>query len=358
MPELSAATQKLRKTILVTLALGISLLFLRMISDFLMALVLAAIASNIFHPVYRFLLVRLKERRALSSFATVALVFLLVIGPAIALLAIVAAQAIEWGQVVGPWAREQMAHPTGIEKLLDSSPALAPMKPYQAEITSRAGEVAGHVGSHVVAFAATAAEGTATFLLLLFVMLYAMFFFLLDGRALLTKILYYLPLTSEDENLMIARFTSVSLAAIKGTLVIGAIQGALGGIAFAVAGIDGAALWGTLMALLSALPGVGAALVWIPAVVYLSLTDRYLAALLLFSWCAVVVGLIDNFLRPRLVGRSAQMPDLLILISTLGGIALFGPIGFIVGPVIAALFVTVWDLYGQAFSDVLPEVKV
>jgi predicted PurR-regulated permease PerM len=157
---------------------------------------------------------------------------------------------------------------------------------------------------------------------------------------------------------MIQRFRAVSLAALKGTLVIGAIQGALGGVAFAVAGIDGSALWGTLMAVVSALPGIGAPLVWIPVVAYLGITGRVLAAVLLTLWCAIVVGLVDNFLRPSLVGKDAQMSDLLILISTLGGIALFGAIGFLVGPIVAALFVTLWELYGKAFEDVLPEVKL
>jgi predicted PurR-regulated permease PerM len=288
----------------------------------------------------------------------VLLVFLLVIGPVTGLLVIVVAQAIEWGHVVGPWVQTELSHPTELTRLFDSTPALAPLRPYKDEIASKAGATAGRIGGIVVAVAASAAQETATFALLLFVMLYAMFFFLLDGKNLLRKILYYLPLTSEDEDLMIARFRAVSLAAIKGTLVIGAIQGTLGGVAFAVAGIDGAALWGTIMAVLSALPGIGAALVWIPAVGYLAVTGHGTGAVLLFLWCAIVVGLVDNFLRPSLVGKDAQMSDLLILLSTLGGIALFGAIGFLVGPIVAALFVTVWDLYGKAFSDVLPDVKL
>lgn len=358
MAELSPETERLRKTVLVALAVGVTALFLRMIVDFLMALLLAAIASTLFHPVYRWFLAKLKGRKGLASFATVLVVFFIVIGPLTGLLIIVVAQAIEWGQVVGPWVQTQLAHPTEVAKVLDTAPALSALKPYRDEIVSRVGSAAGRIGGAVVSVAAGAAQSTATFALLLFVMLYAMFFFLLDGRALLSKILYYLPLTSEDEDLMIERFRSVSLAALKGTLVIGAIQGALGGAAFAAAGIEGAALWGTLMAVVSALPGIGAPLVWVPAVIYLGLTGRLVTAVLLTLWCAVVVGLVDNFLRPRLVGKDAQMSDLLILLSTLGGIALFGAIGFLVGPLIAALFVTVWDLYGKAFKDVLPEVKL
>jgi predicted PurR-regulated permease PerM len=130
----------------------------------------------------------------------------------------------------------------------------------------------------------------------------------------------------------------------------------LAGIAFWVAGIEGAALWGTIMTILSIIPGIGAALVWVPAVIILFVTGQYLTATLLAAWCAAVVGTVDNFLRPALVGRDAKMPDLLILIGTLGGLFLFGPIGFIVGPIVCGLFLTVWDIYGTTFREVLPPV--
>jgi predicted PurR-regulated permease PerM len=120
-------------------------------------------------------------------------------------------------------------------------------------------------------------------------------------------------------------------------------------------GIEGAALWGTVMAVLSVLPGIGTALIWIPAVIYLFVIGRAGAATGLLIWCAAVVGTIDNVLRPFLVGKDTKMSDLLILLSTLGGIVLFGFTGFVVGPIVAALFVTVWDLYGMAFADILPE---
>jgi predicted PurR-regulated permease PerM len=174
---------------------------------------------------------------------------------------------------------------------------------------------------------------------------------------ILEKIFYYLPLSHEDESLLLQRFTSITRATIKGTLVIGVIQGALAGIAFWVAGIDGAAFWGTIMAILSIVPGIGAALVWVPAVIYLFVIGHTLAGFLLLAWCAAVVGTIDNVLRPILVGKDAKMPDLLILVGTVGGLFLFGPIGFIVGPIVCGLFLSVWDIYGTTFKNLLPPVK-
>jgi predicted PurR-regulated permease PerM len=188
-------------------------------------------------------------------------------------------------------------------------------------------------------------------------MLYAMFFFFKDGHKILERIFYYTPLSDEDERRMLTQFASITRATIKGTVVIGIIQGALGGIAFRVAGIEGAALWGTIMTILSIIPGIGAPLVWVPFVIFLYVNGQYLTATLLLLWCGIVVTTIDNFLRPVLVGRDAQMPDLLILIGTLGGLFLFGPMGFIVGPIICGLFLTVWDIYGTTFKAVLPPVE-
>ena len=184
-----------------------------------------------------------------------------------------------------------------------------------------------------------------------------MFFFFRDGDKILQRIFYLLPLSDDDEDLMLQRFSSITRATVKGTMVIGILQGALAGLGFWVAGLDGAAFWGTVMMVLSVVPGIGAALVWVPAVIYLFVTGQALAGTLLLIWCAAVVGTIDNILRPILVGKDAKMPDLLILIGTLGGLYLFGPIGFIAGPIVCGLFMTVWDIYGATFRDILPPVR-
>jgi predicted PurR-regulated permease PerM len=201
---------------------------------------------------------------------------------------------------------------------------------------------------------AAATRGTVSFIFALFVMLYSMFFFLRDGPRILDRILYLMPLSPSSEERMVERFGSVTRATIKGTLIIGIVQGALAGGALALAGIHGVAFWSTVMVVLSIIPGIGTALVWFPAVVYLAVTGKMGAAIAVFLWCAIVVGTADNFLRPMLVGRDTEMSDLLILLSTLGGLVMFGAAGIVVGPIVAALFVTVWDLYATAFGAYLP----
>jgi predicted PurR-regulated permease PerM len=281
------------------------------------------------------------------------------LGPVSAFLGIVLQQALTMSDQAIPWLTQHLGAASSFnvqEWVVQKFPALAKYMPSQEQLLEQVGTAAKTAGAFLVGFASRMTATTATFLLNLFVMLYAMFFFFRDGDKILERIFYYTPLSDEDETRMLTQFASITRATVKGTLVIGIIQGALAGIAFWVAGIEGAALWGTIMTILSIIPGIGAALVWVPVVIILFVTGQYLTATLLAAWCAAVVGTVDNFLRPVLVGRDAKMPDLLILIGTLGGLFLFGPIGFIVGPIVCGLFLTVWDIYGTTFREVLPPV--
>jgi len=346
-------SERLRKATLLCLALGTTVLFLWMIKDFLMAILLSAILSGMFYPLFKRVLARVGGRRGLAALSVVSFALFVMVAPFVGFLAIVANQALHFGQKVQPWVSERL-HGTTTHDEVFAWPVLEPLRPYQEQVLAKLGEVAAMIGSWSVDFVTSAATSTATALMMLFIALYAMYFFLLDGRRALSKILYYLPLGPDDEERMIGHFVSVARATIKGTIVIAVVQGALGGLAFWVVGLDGAALWGTVMAVLSAIPGLGHALVWVPAAIYLAATGHWGMSLVLVGFCGVVVGSIDNFLRPRLIGRDTKMSDLMILLSTLGGLVLFGAAGFIVGPIVAALLVTVWELYGAAFRDVLP----
>jgi predicted PurR-regulated permease PerM len=349
-----------RTAFVLILVLGISLLFLAVIWPFLQTLLLAALLSGFCHPLFRFMTRILGGRRSLASAATLLILFLLIVGPLSAFVTVVVRQAIDVSNQAIPWVQNHLKNPSELDLhdwLAAKFPVAKDFIPSQDRILESAGTVAQAASKFLANSATRFSVGTAGFLLNFFIMIYAMFFFLKDGRQILEKIFYYMPLTHEDETRMLDRFISITRATVKGTILIGIIQGTLGGIAFHVAGIDGAAFWGTIMVVLSIIPGVGAALVWIPAVIYLFIVGQTIPALLLAAWCALVVGSIDNFLRPILVGKDAEMPDLLILVGTLGGIFLFGAIGFIVGPIVCGLFLTAWDIYGTAFRNILPPVK-
>jgi predicted PurR-regulated permease PerM len=350
---------RFRKIFLLLLVIGISLVFFAMVRSFLLAILVAAIFSGLSNPLYQKLVKLFRGRRSPACVATILVVLAVIVIPFTFFLGIVATEAVQVAQGVAPWVEQQISEPNELDRLLRRVPfiGMERLEPYQDQITAKLGELAGRLGTFIVNALAATTRGTAVFFFMLFIMLYAMFFFLRGGRSILSKILYYMPLAPDQEDRMVERFVSVTRATIKGTLVIGIVQGGLAGLAFAVVGIHGATFWGTIMAVLSIIPGVGTALVWVPAVIYLVAVGHAGAAIGLFLWCALVVGTVDNVLRPRLVGKDTQMPDLLILLGTLGGLLLFGAIGIVIGPIVAALFVTIWEIYGEAFKDYLPAVQ-
>src|SRR5438132_4953993 len=349
----------LRTAFVLLLVVAVTVLFLAVTWPFFKPLLLGALLAGLFHPLYRWITRLFGGRRSLGAAVTLLVLLVLGLGPLSAFLGIVLQQALTMSDQAIPWLTQHLGAASTFnvqEWLVKKFPALAKYMPSQEQLLEQVGTAAKTAGAFLVAFASRMTATTAAFLLNLFVMLYAMFFFFRDGDKVLERIFYYTPLSDEDETRMLTQLASITRATVKGTLVIGIIQGALAGIAFWVAGIEGAALWGTIMTILAIIPGIGAALVWVPAAIILFVTGQHLTAILLATWCAAVVGTVDNFLRPMLVGRDAKMPDLLILIGTLGGLFLFGLIGFIVGPIVCGLFLTVWDIYGTTFREVLPPV--
>ena len=349
--------ESINKSVLLLMVLFISTLFLSMIRQFLMAILLAGIISALSYPLYNGLKNRFRGKSALASIATVIIIVCVIFVPLSGLLGIVTAQAIKVGEAVTPWVERQLSQPDAITSALNSIPFIDKIEPYRNEILKKAGELVNGISGFIMSQLSGFARGTVNLIITFFIMLYCMFFFLIDGPKLLEKILYYLPLEDQDEQRMLERFTSVSRATLKGTLVIGILQGGLAGAAFAVVGIPSAVFWGAIMAVLSIIPSVGSALVWGPAAIILIAKGHTINGIGLAIFCAIVVGSLDNLLRPILVGKDTQMHELMIFLGTLGGIIMFGVAGMIIGPIIAALFVTVWEIYGAAFKDVLPAVK-
>jgi predicted PurR-regulated permease PerM len=174
-----------------------------------------------------------------------------------------------------------------------------------------------------------------------------LFFFLRDGSQLAQRLKDAIPLRAEQKRALFAKFTIVIRAMFKGTILVAALQGMLGGIIFWFLGIPAAVLWGVVMAFLSLLPAVGSALIWLPVALYLLATGAVWQGLTLIAYGALVIGLVDNLLRPFLIGVDTKLPDYIVLISTLGGIAIFGLNGFVIGPVIAAMFIATWDIFSM-----------
>lgn len=194
-------------------------------------------------------------------------------------------------------------------------------------------------------------QSTVAFALNLLVMIYLLFFLLRDGQDMFQRIKTAIPLKPEQQKALFNKFAAVVRATVKGDILVAVVQGALGGVIFWVLGLHAPVLWGVVMAFLSLLPVLGSMLVWFPAALYLMVTGWVWQGVVLIGFGALVIGLIDNFLRPALVGRDARLPDYVVLLSTLGGLQLFGVNGFVLGPVIAAVFITAWEIYASLRND-------
>ncbi|NCA69849.1 MAG: AI-2E family transporter [Sphingobacteriia bacterium] len=343
------------KSVVLIMAIGISLLFLAMIQQFLMAVFLAALFSALARPLFLRFERHFEGRRHLASAMTLLVMAIVVLIPLTVLIGVVAAQAIEVTQTLVPWVKRELADPSATTALLQRLPFYEQILPLRDLLLNQAGEAVTVVSKFLVSSVSSLTVGTLNFFLMAFVVLYSMYFLQMDGDRVIAKILYYLPLKAEDERVMLRKFTSVTRATLKGTLLIGLLQGGLAGLAFAVAGIDNWIFWGTVMIVLSIIPAVGSALVWIPACLFLAVQGQMITAILLGAFCALVVGSLDNILRPILVGRDTKMHELMIFLSTLGGILMFGFSGVFIGPLIASFFISIWEMYGVEFADVLPD---
>jgi len=349
-----SSVNKISVLLLVTL---ISIIFTVMIKGYLMTLLLAGIFSSLSQPIYKSILKRTGQHYSLTSALTLLIILLIVIIPLTIILSIVFVQAVQVGQAAGPWIQQTLAQPGLMLSKLKDLPFYDYLVTYQGTIMTKLGELISSISSLLVNGISQFTASTVHAVFLFFILLYAMFFFIRDGEKLINIILYYLPLEDGPERKLLDHFSSVSRATLKGTFLIGLIQGTLAALGFGLAGISAVVFWGLIMTVLSIIPLIGTSLVWIPAVIYLVLSGHPVKAVILGLYCALVVGSIDNILRPILVGKDTKMHELFILLGTLGGIALFGIWGVLIGPVIAALFVSIWDLYGRTFAEYLPAVK-
>ncbi len=339
---LPARNRRTRRIFALLLAGGFIVLFFLMIGPYLEALVLAAVFAGLLYPLHRRIARRLGHE-SIAAVATTLLALLVVVLPLTALIGVLAKEAVHVSEFVAPLV-------DGKHDIHDLSGVVPSWVPYRGQILGRANDVIQQTGTFVVDRLTQATQSTVIFLLNLFVLLYAMFYFFVHGPRLVALLDKYTPLGDEDKHEIFTKGVAVTRATLKSLLVIGALQGLCGGVAFAVVGIESPVFWGLVMAVASALPSFGTAFVWIPAAIALYVRGDTLHAIALLAWCAVVVASLDNLLRPRLIGNDARMPDLVVLLSTLGGVAMLGVAGLIIGPVIAGLFLTSLGIVTATFE--------
>jgi predicted PurR-regulated permease PerM len=333
------------------LLLAVSVLFALIVWPFYGAVLWAAIASILFAPVYRRLAASMGQRRNLAALATLAVIVVMVIVP---LTLITTALVQEAAGVYDRIQSGELDFRRYFQQVFDALPAWAAALLDRFGLTNLAAAQeqlsAGlmRASQFLAAQAISIGQRTFDFVVSLFVMLYVLFFLLRDGDTLTSRVRKAIPLHAEQQHDLFEKFAVVIRATVKGNIVVALVQGALGGLIFWLLGIHAALLWAVLMAAVSLLPAVGTALIWLPVAVYLLASGSVWKGIVLVAYGVVVIGLVDNVLRPVLVGKDTKLPDYVILVSTLGGIAIFGFNGLVIGPVIAAMFMAAWDIFAAS----------
>lgn len=330
---------------------AITAAFIGMIKPFFLTLFWAALLSMLFRRPYRLMRLRLRGRDGLAAILTILIILLIVVVPGFFIvLALVNESVGVYNKVEsGQWDLTQIVdfiqtQAPRFENMLNEV-GMTPAK-MKADLADFAVNAARTVADRLLGYT----QNAIAFVVQFFLMLYVLFFFIRDGQNILNSVMNALPLGNRWERKLMDRFTAVARATLKGTLIVAIVQGSMGAAIFAILGIEGAIFWGVVMTILSILPVGGSALVWAPTAIMLGWQGLWGKAVVLAIVGALGIGLIDNILRPILVGRDTKMPDYLVLISTLGGLGWFGLTGFVLGPVIAALFLTFWNAAGREYG--------
>jgi predicted PurR-regulated permease PerM len=339
------------------LVIAVSLAFAWILRPFYGAVLWGVIIAVVFRPLYLQLLRRLPGRPTIAALATVLIILVMVILPMTVLGGLLVQEAVStydriqsgelnvgrfYQQVLSAlpdWVRGQLER-VGLTSL--------------GRIEERLSALLTRSAQFLATQALNIGQNAADFLVSLFVMLYLLFFLVRDGDAIARRIRGAAPLRVDQQRSLADRFSTVVRATVKGNFVVALVQGALGGLIFWILGVRAPVLWGTLMALLSLLPAVGTAIVWLPVAIFFLASGAVAKGIILIVFGVLVIGLVDNILRPMLVGKDTKMPDYVVLISTLGGIAVFGLNGFVIGPLIAAMFITVWDTVAASKGALKP----
>lgn len=316
-----------------------------------------AVIALLFAPLYRRLLQRLHQRRTLAALLTLLAVLVVLILPFAFLSGALAREAAALYQRLSTHQADATRYlhgafdalPTWAGSFLDSI-GLSDFETLQRRVLAGVAQ-----GSQFIATKALSiGQNTFEFVVGLFVTLYLAFFLIRDGADVVRAVRRAIPMDDRHQQQLLDKFSTVVRATVKGNLVVATIQGALGGVAFWWLGATSALLWGTAMAFVSLLPAVGAALIWAPFAIYLVLSGSVWQGIALVAYGVLVIGLVDNLLRPVLVGKDTQMPDYMVMITTLGGMAVFGINGFVIGPTIAAMFIAAWHLYASSRAEPPP----
>jgi len=325
----------------------ITILFAIILWNFFLPILWAIVLSILFYPLRNYLIDK-KYNPSLVSFLTIIVIVILVLIPGFIIFTVIGSESLlvlnkiesgeyNLGQLVN-WFNALV--PNLIDRL-DS------IGLNTNQLIEQLNNIGVGATKFIVSLLMSTGQNLLQFFLSFFIMIYLLFFFLRDGENIIKSCIESFPMDDNQERFLIEKFSTVIKATVKGTILIAIAQGSIGGLILLFLDIEGAILWGAMMALFSILPGIGASIIWLPIALALIFNGALLKGLILIISGIFIIGLIDNLLRPYLVGKETNLPDYLILLSTLGGITIFGLSGFIIGPVVTALFIALWTTFNS-----------
>ncbi len=341
---------KMRSVFFFGLIIILGLAILYIVRPFFYPIFWAAIIAVLFYPVYCWLRKHFKSS-SLSSFLTVSLVIIILFLPLSLLSTLIVNESIDLYQTVSQGNYIQKV--SGVENWLQTT-AIGPyIEKVKTEGIIYAADATKTISIFLFNNLKSITQNSLKFFFMLFIMLYALFYFLRDGKRILKRLMYLSPLGDKYEAMLYEKFTSTTRATLKGTLLVGLIQGTLGGILFLATGVEGAFIWGVVMVAFAIIPALGPFIIILPAGIIMLALGNIWQGVVILAVGLGFIGMIDNFIRPPLVGKDIQMHPLLVLFATLGGLLLFGISGFVIGPVIAALFIAIMSIYDHHYRNEL-----
>ncbi|MFL6202158.1 MAG: AI-2E family transporter [Thermoanaerobaculia bacterium] len=336
----------------IAILIGATATFLYMIRMFVVPILLGAVFTTLFYPMFEWFVRAFRGRRTIAAFVCCVLLLLAIILPILGVANLVTLEAIDVYHTAEAKMAEIMARGgEGPFGQLRHSPWFRQWGLDKVNWKGSLQDAASTAGSFLAVVINKTSRGTLQGVILLFTTLFTMFYFFRDGQRLLRKVRYLIPLEREYKNAIAARFSSVARATVKGTLLIALVQGTLAGLTLWIFGFSSPFLWGVVATFFAIIPLVGAWLVLYPAAFVQMATGHMGQGIGILLVTVIVIVNVDNLMRPRLVGQETGMHDLMVFFSTLGGIAMFGAMGFIIGPMIAALFLTLLDIYSEEFKE-------
>lgn len=337
----------IKHTTFFALLLGTTITFIWMLGHYLLPVFWAVVIAIIFFPLYKNIEHQFNDRRSLASLTTIATIIVVVAIPLTIIGTMIVQESLSLYDTITN--NESSSGIALLDRVTQFTAYLEPFGVSESDVTSRIRDLVASGLEVVSSSLLSATQSTFSFFISLAVSIYLLFFMFKDGRTLEHLLYTYIPLENTYKKRLIDRFTATTRAVAKGTIAIAILQGVLGGITFWISGVSAPTLWGAAMAVLAIIPAIGPALIWFPAGVILLATGSIWQGIFILVVGALLVSVVDEFLRPILIGRESKMPDAIILLATLGGLTTFGITGFIIGPIIAAFFISLWVIFEEKY---------